>query len=56
MCSSDLDNASVIEAVHDIIRFWARTGVDGFRLDAVSYLTEREMTVDGFPFSPACVV
>ena len=38
------DNASVIEAVHDIIRFWARTGVDGFRLDAVPYLTEREGT------------
>ena len=38
------DNPAVIEAVHDIIRFWARTGVDGFRLDAVPYLAEREGT------------
>ena len=39
------DNPAVIEAVHDIIRFWARTGVDGFRLDAVPYLAEREARI-----------
>ncbi|AYD90939.1 maltose alpha-D-glucosyltransferase [Actinomyces sp. 2119] len=38
------DNPAVVEAVHDVIRFWARTGVDGFRLDAVPYLTEEEGT------------
>ncbi|OMG19018.1 maltose alpha-D-glucosyltransferase [Actinomyces naeslundii] len=37
-------NPAVIEAIHDVIRFWARTGVDGFRLDAIPYLTESEGT------------
>ena len=37
-------NPAVIEAIHDVIRFWARTGVDGFRLDAVPYLIESEGT------------
>ena len=37
-------NPAVIDAIHDVIRFWARTGVDGFRLDAIPYLTESEGT------------
>ncbi|RRD26120.1 maltose alpha-D-glucosyltransferase [Actinomyces bowdenii] len=40
----NFDNPAVIEAVHDVIRFWARTGVDGFRLDAIPYLIEAEGT------------
>lgn len=38
------DNPQVHEAMLDVVRFWARTGVDGFRLDAVPYLYEREGT------------
>ncbi|WP_233188147.1 maltose alpha-D-glucosyltransferase [Actinomyces qiguomingii] len=38
------DNPEVVDAVHEVVRFWARTGVDGFRLDAIPYLVEREGT------------
>lgn len=37
-------NPEVIEALLDIMRFWLDLGVDGFRLDAVPYLVERENT------------
>lgn len=38
------DNPKVIEAIYDVIRFWADLGIDGFRLDAIPYLIEREGT------------
>lgn len=38
------DNRLVQEEVFRIIDFWAGMGVDGFRLDAVPYLYEREGT------------
>ena len=38
------DNPLVQEEVFKIIDFWCRLGVDGFRLDAVPYLYEREGT------------
>ncbi|MDO5701128.1 MAG: maltose alpha-D-glucosyltransferase [Bowdeniella nasicola] len=38
------ENPKVHEAIMDVVRFWARTGVDGFRLDAVPYLYEEEGT------------
>ena len=38
------DNPSVQEEVFRIIDYWCRMGVDGFRLDAVPYLFEREGT------------
>ena len=38
------DNPSVQEAVLEVIDFWFDLGVDGFRLDAVPYLFEREGT------------
>ncbi|HEX8037853.1 MAG TPA: maltose alpha-D-glucosyltransferase [Chryseosolibacter sp.] len=38
------DNIEVQEEVFRIIDFWCRMGVDGFRLDAVPYLFEREGT------------
>src|SRR5690606_30092422 len=38
------ENPRVREAMFDVVRFWARTGVDGFRLDAVPYLFEEEGT------------
>ena len=40
----NFDNPAVVDAVLDVVRFWARTGVDGFRLDAIPYLIEREGT------------
>jgi maltose alpha-D-glucosyltransferase/alpha-amylase len=38
------DNPDVREEMWDIMRFWLEMGVDGFRLDAVPYLVEREGT------------
>lgn len=32
------DNPSVREEIYDIIRWWVDKGVDGFRVDAISYL------------------
>jgi maltose alpha-D-glucosyltransferase/alpha-amylase len=40
----NFDNPSVQEEIIQIIEFWCRLGVDGFRLDAVPYLYEREGT------------
>ncbi|HEY8372906.1 MAG TPA: maltose alpha-D-glucosyltransferase [Pseudonocardiaceae bacterium] len=38
------DNPAVQEAMLDVIRFWLDLGIDGFRLDAVPYLFERDGT------------
>jgi maltose alpha-D-glucosyltransferase/alpha-amylase len=38
------DNPEVREAMLDTLRFWLDLGLDGFRLDAVPYLFEREGT------------
>src|SRR5690349_19591622 len=35
-------NPAVVAAMHDVLRFWLRRGVDGFRLDAVWHLIEDE--------------
>jgi maltose alpha-D-glucosyltransferase/alpha-amylase len=40
----NFDNPAVLEAVLQIMRFWLDIGVDGFRLDAIPYLIEREGT------------
>jgi maltose alpha-D-glucosyltransferase/alpha-amylase len=40
----NFDNPRVMEAVLRIMRFWLDIGVDGFRLDAIPYLVEREGT------------
>jgi maltose alpha-D-glucosyltransferase / alpha-amylase len=40
----NFDNAEVREAMLDGLRFWLDLGLDGFRLDAVPYLFEREGT------------
>ncbi len=38
------DNPAVQDAMLDVLRFWLDLGIDGFRLDAVPYLFEREQT------------
>jgi len=38
------DNPEVREAMLEVLRFWLDLGLDGFRLDAVPYLYEREGT------------
>ncbi|GAA5335939.1 MULTISPECIES: maltose alpha-D-glucosyltransferase [Thermus] len=38
------DNPEVERAMHQVMFFWADLGVDGFRLDAIPYLYEREGT------------
>jgi maltose alpha-D-glucosyltransferase/alpha-amylase len=38
------DNPEVRQAMLDVVRFWLDLGMDGFRLDAVPYLFEREGT------------
>jgi maltose alpha-D-glucosyltransferase / alpha-amylase len=38
------DNPAVREAMWDVMRFWLDMGVDGFRVDAVPYLIERDGT------------
>jgi maltose alpha-D-glucosyltransferase/alpha-amylase len=38
------DNPEVQEEILNVMRYWLRMGVDGFRVDAVPYLFEREGT------------
>jgi maltose alpha-D-glucosyltransferase/alpha-amylase len=38
------DNPAVREEIWNVMKFWLEMGVDGFRLDAVPYLVEREGT------------
>jgi maltose alpha-D-glucosyltransferase / alpha-amylase len=40
----NFDNPQVLNAVLSVMRFWIDAGVDGFRLDAVPYLVERDGT------------
>ncbi|HEX6699717.1 MAG TPA: maltose alpha-D-glucosyltransferase [Gaiellaceae bacterium] len=39
------DNPEVQDAMLEVLRFWLDLGIDGFRLDAVPYLYEREGTI-----------
>ena len=40
----NFDNPAVLQAVLDTMEFWLEMGVDGFRLDAIPYLIERDGT------------
>ncbi len=40
----NFDNPQVLKAIFRVMRFWLDIGVDGFRLDAIPYLCEREGT------------
>ncbi|MFL6216513.1 MAG: maltose alpha-D-glucosyltransferase [Blastocatellia bacterium] len=39
------DNPDVQQAILDVVKFWLDFGIDGFRVDAVPYLYEREGTI-----------
>jgi maltose alpha-D-glucosyltransferase / alpha-amylase len=41
----NFDNPKVQEEMLNVVRFWLDMGVDGFRVDAVPYLIEREGTI-----------
>jgi len=45
----NFDNPEVHKAMFQIVDFWLGLGVDGFRLDAVPYLYEREGTYENLP-------
>ncbi len=40
----NFDHPQVLRAIFRVMRFWLDMGVDGFRLDAIPYLCEREGT------------
>jgi maltose alpha-D-glucosyltransferase/alpha-amylase len=40
----NFDNPRVVEEIEEVTRFWLDLGVDGFRLDAIPYLVERDGT------------
>ncbi|SMC87476.1 maltose alpha-D-glucosyltransferase [Rhizobium sp. RU36D] len=40
----NFDNPLVMEELLKVMRLWLETGIDGFRLDAIPYLVEREGT------------
>ncbi|BAN36236.1 trehalose synthase [Sulfuricella denitrificans skB26] len=40
----NFDNPEVLQAVMNTMEFWLEMGVDGFRLDAIPYLIERDGT------------
>ena len=42
-------NPAVREAIHDVMRFWLRRGVDGFRVDAIWYLLKDDQFRDNPP-------
>jgi alpha-glucosidase len=42
-------NPAVRNAMHDVMRFWLRRGVDGFRVDAVWYLIKDDQFRDNPP-------
>nr|CAD6602781.1 maltose alpha-D-glucosyltransferase [Rhizobium sp. Khangiran2] len=42
----NFDNPAVLDELLEVMRFWLETGIDGFRLDAIPYLIEREGTIN----------
>jgi maltose alpha-D-glucosyltransferase/alpha-amylase len=41
----NFDNPEVQDAMIEVLRFWLDLGIDGFRLDAIPYLYERDDTI-----------
>ena len=40
----NFDNPRVLDAILEVLRYWLEMGIDGFRLDAIPYLVERDGT------------
>lgn len=50
------DNPAVRQEMLDVVKFWLDLGIDGFRVDAVPYLFEREGTnCENLPETHACL-
>lgn len=41
------ENAKVVAAVHDVIRFWLERGADGFRMDVINLISKDQDFPDG---------
>lgn len=41
-------NPEVVEAMHDTLRFWLDRGIDGFRMDVVTFIIKHQ----DFPDNP----
>jgi glycosidase len=42
------ENPAVVQAVHEVIRFWLDKGVDGFRCDVINFISK----APGYPDAP----
>ena len=45
------ENPKVVEAVHDVVRFWLERGVDGFRMDVINFISKAH----GLPDAPVTI-
>ncbi len=43
------ENPEVVEAMHDVLRFWLDRGIDGFRLDAIAKIAKDPRLRDNAP-------
>jgi len=46
MADLNWSNPKVVSEVQDILRYWLKSGVDGFRLDVINFLTTDGITAD----------
>lgn len=46
------ENPQIVDAVHDVIRFWLKRGVDGFRMDVINYISKQPGLPDAKPKKP----
>ncbi|WP_308990636.1 alpha-glucosidase [Mariniflexile litorale] len=46
MADLNWGNPKVVQEIQDVLRFWLDTGVDGFRLDVINFLTTEGITLD----------
>jgi alpha-glucosidase len=44
-------NPEVVEAMHDVLRFWMRRGIDGFRIDVLGMIVKHPDLIDN-PVNP----
>ncbi|KAK9455953.1 glycoside hydrolase superfamily [Dipodascopsis uninucleata] len=46
------ENPKVVEAVHDIVKFWLDKGVDGFRMDVINFISKDPLYPDAPVVNP----